>query len=113
MLTVDSVRRIAEEEIPKYCSVSDEPYAISVESLTLLGQSRLIAIHWDVVKAESDGRFRSRSTAVDISQSDEMVRYRIKAAFAYGPDLHGMYALPKIGVRDHPTEPPPEESDEV
>ena len=58
-----------------------------------------------------DHRFAVRSTAVDIVDTEEMVRYRVRAMFANDAHLEyvGRYEAHDITVADHPDEPPPYE----
>jgi hypothetical protein len=107
MLTPESVKQIASDEIRKHCDEPEESYRVAVLN-SLSGQPRLLAIYWDMIQPEPDGKYACRSTAVDFSCSEEMVRYRVRAMFAYPAQLVGQYEASGLSVVDHPTEKPPE-----
>ncbi len=72
-------------------------------------QQRLIEIWWDSLVEREDHRFACRATAVDIADTEEMVRYRVRAMFVNDADFRGRYEVSDITVADHPNEPPPYE----
>ena len=111
-LTEEQVYAIAQDEVSRIPSVAVAgPYRIYVQQGRREGQHRLIEIWWDSLVEREDRRFASRGTAVDLADTEEMVRYRIRAMFANDAHLSyvGRYEVSEITVADHPDEPPPYE----
>ena len=108
-LTEKSVFAIADDLVRKLSN--GEPHRLLVRNSQGAGQHRLIEIWWDSLVEREDRRFASRATAVDIADTEEMVRYRVRAMFANDDHLEyvGRYQTRQICVMDHPDEPPPYE----
>lgn len=107
-LTEESVFAIADDLVKQLSN--GEPHRLLVRN-SPRNQPRLIEIWWDSLVEREDRRFASRCTAVDIADTEEMVRYRVRAMFANDSHLEyvGRYEPREITVADHPDEPPPYE----
>jgi len=108
-LTEEGVFAIADKLVRELSN--GEPYQLSVYKGQEDGQHRLIKIWWDSLVEREDHRFASRATAVHVADTEEMVRYRVRAMFANDAHLEyvGRYEVRDITVADHPDEPPPYE----
>lgn len=107
MMSLENIRRIAASEVEKCCyGIPLLSYKVTV--IPALKQPRIVNIYWDVVKRKKNGDGTYRATAVDIDDSEAMVRYRIRSMFAYPEQTCSLYGESEVYVMDHPTEKPPE-----
>lgn len=106
-MSPEEVREIAEEMIPSLCGGGK--YRIFVSHTHDMRQHRCIEIWWDSEERGEDNRFDCRGTAVDISDTEEMVRYRIRSMFASDECLQrvGLYSCVTPIICDIPGENPP------
>jgi len=108
-MEIERIQEIAEELCDELCEV---PHRVLVLGFIRPSQHRLIDIWCDSLHPlpdSEDRRFACWGTSVDMSDTEEMVRYRIRAMFASDYGLHhiGMYEDAQPTVVDHPDEPPP------
>lgn len=106
-LTEERVFAIADELVRSLSG--EEPYRLFVHNS--LQQPRLIMICWDSLVEREDRRFASRGTVVGITDTEDMVRYRVRAMFANDAHLTyvGLYEVRDFVAADDPNEPPPYE----
>ena len=100
MITKQQVEAIANEEIPKLCdaaSVKADEYRVIVVRPS--DMPRRWSVFWDVIEPNEDGLFWYRSTGIDISESGDVLRERIKREFADAPKLASMYSPQSVQIR--------------
>ncbi len=76
------------------------------------GNPRHVEFHIDVLEPIGDGIerayniYRTYNNAVHITDSEEMLRYRVRAAFEYPIDV-SLYSFHAVDVKDCKSESPP------
>ncbi len=93
------VQRVANEEIRELCAalgISAADYRVTV--MQCEQQPRMWLVYWNVIEPNKDGRVLSRSTAVDISENEDVLRERLRQIFAKEPEDLGIQELQTVRI---------------
>lgn len=95
---IEAVRSIVESEVASHFGSLDR-LNVTVCQFDPARQPRLIVFHVDQLVPVAEGRFRTYCNAVDLSDSDDLVRDRCKAAFQ-NPEAVLLYSVHTVNIRD-------------
>lgn len=100
MITESEVRAIAAEEIDAFCAglgLSRDDYRGYVTREAC--NPGMYLVFWEPIKPDDSGKFFCRVTGVHTSESESVLRERIKQVFAEDPKSHDMFEPCEIVIR--------------